>query len=122
MTGKHVRTTESLGSVRGRVERLPQPNTPTFSIYELVNDRAVSCSPHPDYAGVVREAWGRIADVTGTIPRDTETGRPLLIRRVTRGDAVEDEGEPDGHLSVRGAITITEPAEHALRRMRDAAG
>ena len=122
MTGKHVRTTESLGSVRGRVERLPQRNIPTFSIYELVNDRAVSCYPHPDYSAVVREAWGQIADVTGTITRDAATGRPLSIRRVRRVDVVEDEGEPDGHLSVRGAITITEPAEHALRRMRDAAG
>lgn len=111
-------TTKSLGSVRGRVEMLSQRNTLRFSIYELVNDRAVSCFPHPDYKDVMREAWGRIADVTGTITRDVATGRPLSIRRVTRVDVVE-EGEPDGYLRARGAIKATEPAERAVRRMRD---
>lgn len=114
--------TKSLGSVRGRVEMISQRNALRFSTYELVNDRAVSCYPHPDYADVMREAWGRIADVTGTITRDAATGRPVSIRRVTRVDVVEDEGEPDGYLRARGAITTAEPAEQALRRMRDAAG
>ena len=119
---RQLQTTKSLGSVRGRVEMISQRNALRFSIYELVNDRAVSCYPHPDYADVMREAWGRIADVTGTITRDAATGRPVSIRRVTRVDVVEDEGEPDGYLRARGAIETTEPAEQALRRMRDAAG
>ena len=112
-------TTKSLGSVRGRVEMLSQRTTLKFSIYELVNDRSVSCFPHPDYKDVMREAWGRIADVTGTITRDVATGRPVSIRRVTRVDVV-DEGDPDGYLRARGALKATEPAERAVRRMRDA--
>lgn len=119
---RQLQTTTSLGSVRGRVEMISQRNTLRFSIYELVNDRAVTCYPHPDYADVMREAWGRIADVTGTITRDAATGMPVSIRRVTRVDVVEDEGEPDGYLRARGAIKTAEPAEQALRRMRDAAG
>ena len=114
-----LQTTKSLGSVRGRVEMLSQRNTLRFSIYELVNDRSVSCFPHPDYKDVMREAWGRIADVTGTITRDLATGRPVSIRRVTRVDVV-DEGDPDGYLRARGALKATEPAERAVRRMRDA--
>ncbi len=112
-------TTKSLGSVRGRVEMLSQRDTLRFSIYELVNDRSVSCFPHPDDKDVMREAWGRIADVTGTITRDVATGRPLSIRRVTRVDVV-DEGEPDSYRRARGALRATEPAERAVRRMRDA--
>ena len=116
---RQLQTTKSLGSVRGRVEMISQRNTLRFSIYELLNDRAVSCYPHPDYADVMREAWGRIADVTGTITRDAATGRPVSIRRVTRVDVVEDEGEPDGYLRARGAIKTAEPAEQAFRALAD---
>lgn len=112
-------TTKSLGAVRGRVETLSQRNTLRFSIYELVNDRAVSCYPHPDYKDVMREAWGHVADVTGTITRDAATGRPLSIRGVTHVDVV-DGGDPDGYLRARGALRTVEPAERAVRRLRDA--
>lgn len=112
-------TTKSLGAVRGRVEMLSQRNTLRFSMYELVSDRSVSCYPHPDYRDVMREAWGHVADVTGTVTRDAATGRPLSIRRVTRVDVV-DEGAPDGYLRARGALRSAEPAERAVRRMRDA--
>ena len=112
-------TTKSLGAVRGRVEMLSQRNTLRFSIYELVSDRVVSCYPHPDYKDVMREAWGHVADVTGTITRDAATGRPLSIRRVTQVDVV-DEGTPDGYLRARGMLRSTEPAERAVRRLRDA--
>ena len=105
-------TTKSLGAVRGRVEMVSQRTTLRFSIYELVYDKVVTCFPHPDHKDVMREAWGRVADVTGTITRDVATGRPISIRQVTRVDVV-DEGEPDGYLKARGALKAVEPAEHA---------
>ena len=116
---KQPQTTKSLGTVRGRMETLSQRNALRFSIYELVNDKAVSCYPHPDYKDVMRNAWGHIADVTGTITRDVVTGRPLWIRRVTRVEVIE-EGEPDGYRRARGALRTSQPAEQAVRRMRDA--
>ena len=113
-----VQTTKSLGAVRGRVEMLSQRNALRFSIYDLVNDRAVSCYPHPDHKDIMREAWGLIADVSGTVTRDAKSGRPLAIRRVTRVNLV-DEGDPDGYLRARGALRTTEPAEQVVRRLRD---
>ncbi|MCY3924686.1 MAG: hypothetical protein OXG52_04125 [bacterium] len=114
-----MQTTKSLGAVRGRVEMLSQRKTLRFSIYELVYDKVVTCYPHPDHKDVMREAWGRVADVTGTITRDVATGRPISIRQVTRVDVV-DEGEPDGYLRARGALRTVEPAERVVRRIRDA--
>ena len=113
-----VLTTKSLGAVRGRVETISQRNTLRFSIYDLVNDRAVSCHPHPEHKDIMREAWGLIADVSGTVTRDAKSGRPLTIRRVTRVDLV-DEGDPDGYLRARGALRTSEPAERIVRRLRD---
>jgi hypothetical protein len=115
---QQTQTTKSLGAVRGRVEMLSQRNALRFSIYDLVNDRAVSCYPHPDHKDVMREAWGLIADVSGTVTRDVKSGRPLTIRRVTRVEVVA-EGDPDGYLRARGALRTTEPAEQVVRRLRD---
>ncbi len=115
---QQVQTTKSLGVVRGRVEMLSQRNTLRFSIYDLVNDRAVSCYPHPEHKDVMREAWGLVADVSGTVTRDIKSGRPLTIRGVTRVEVV-DEGDPDGYLKARGALRTTEPAEQVVRRLRD---
>lgn len=116
---RQLQTTKSLGAVRGRVEMLSQRKTLRFSIYELVYDKVVTCFPHPDHKDVMREAWGRVADVTGTITRDVATGKPISIRQVTRVDVV-DEGEPDGYLKARGALKTVEPAERVVRRIRDA--
>ena len=68
----------------------------------------------------MRDVRGRIADVTGTITRQASTGQPISIRDITQVDAI-DEGDPIGYLQARGAFHIGEPAEHAVRRIRDAA-
>ncbi len=67
----------------------------------------------------MRDAWGHIADVTGVITRDADTGRPLALRRVTSVDVV-DEGDTMGFLRARGAVGGIEPAEGVIRRIRDA--
>lgn len=110
--------TVSLGTVRGRVETLSHHGDLSFSLYELATDRAVTCHIDQSFKGKMRNVWGHIADVTGTISRDAYTGRPLLIRRVLSVDVIE-EGKPDDYLKARGAITLAEPAEIVIRRMRN---
>jgi len=110
--------TISLGTVRGRVETLTRRRGLSFSLYELATDRAVVCYIDKQLEDKVRSAWGHIADVTGTISRDAYTGRPLRIRRVLSVDVIE-EGKPDDYMRARGAITLTEPAEIVIRRMRN---
>jgi hypothetical protein len=113
-------TTKSLGTVRGRVETLSHRKVLRFSLYELAHDRPVSCYLEPDHETLMRDAWGRIADVTGRVSRDALTGRPISIRGVTNVDVVADEGDPAGFLRARGALRSTEQSEVVIRRLRDA--
>ena len=110
--------TKSLGTVRGRVETLSHRRGLRFTLFDLLTDRAVSCYLDDDHEDQMRGVWGRMADVTGTVTRDAETGR-LTIRQITSVDLVQ-EGTSDGFRRARGAITAHEPAEEANRRMRDA--
>lgn len=111
--------TKSLGTVRGRVETLSHRKGFRFTLYELASDRPVSCYLQADHEGLMRDAWGRIADVTGVVTRDADTGRPLAVRRVTSVDVV-NAGETTGFLDGRGVVGGTEPAEYVIRRIRDA--
>ena len=108
----------SLGTVRGRVETLSRRRGLTFRLYELTTDSAVVCYMDPDLEDTMRDVWGQIADVTGTVLRDARTDKPLWIRRVTSVDPV-DEGDPMGYLSARGAVQISDPSEVLVRRLRD---
>jgi hypothetical protein len=112
-------TTRSLGTVRGRIETLSHRKGFRFTLYELAGDRPVSCYLQADHEDVMRDAWGRIADVTGIVTRDADNGRPLAVRRVTSIDVV-NEGETMGFLRARGAVGGSEPAEAVIRRIRDA--
>lgn len=109
----------SLGTVRGRVETLSHRGELRFTLFELATDRAVSCYLPDDHEDLMRDAWGHVADVTGTVTRDATTGRPRSIRRVTAVDVIR-EGDPADYLRARGAVRGTEPAEAVIRRIRDA--
>lgn len=117
--GEGTQATKSLGTVRGRVETLSHRKGFRFTLYELASDRPVSCYLQQDHEDLMRDAWGHIADVTGLVTRDAESGRPLAIRRVTSVDVVMD-GDAMGFLRARGAVGGSEPAEAVIRRIRDA--
>lgn len=108
----------SLGTVRGRVETLSHLRGLHFSLYDLLDDAAVTCYPTSDMEAALRDAQGCLADVTGTVRRDPATGRPLSIRDITSVDPV-GEGSKTGYRSARGVLKTREPAEVLVRRMRD---
>lgn len=120
-SGRNIdsQSTTSLATVRGRVETLSHRTGLRFSLYELASDKSVSCYLDEGLEGTMRDAWGYIADVTGTVKRDALTGRPLSIRKVERVEVV-NEGDSNGYRSARGAIRLAEASEVAVRRMRDA--
>ena len=110
---------ESLGTVRGRVEMRPARQEPQFTLCELVDGTAVMCYPTSDTEAALRDARGRIADVTGTVKRDPATDQPRSIRDITSVHLVE-EGTRTAYLAARGVLRTREPAEVLVRRMRDA--
>ena len=109
----------SLGTIRGRVEMLSHRRRLHFSLYDLVNDSAVACFPAEDMEPRMRDVWGHLADVTGTVRRDPATDRPRSIRDVTSVELVDESLGPD-YRSARGVLQTREPAEELIRRMRDA--
>ncbi len=116
---RDARTTSSLGTVRGRVETLSHRKGLRFFLYELATDKAVRCHPDSDLEDTMRDVWNSVAEVTGTVKRDAATGQPISIRDITVVSTIE-EGDPLGYLQARGALSIREPAEKAVRRIRDA--
>lgn len=109
----------SLGTIRGRVEMLSHRRRLHFSLYDLVNDSAVACFPAEDMEPTMRDVWGHLADVTGTVRRDPATDRPHSIRNVTSVEIV-DESPGTSYRSALGVLQTREPAEELVRRMRDA--
>lgn len=111
--------TKALGTVRGRVETLSHRRGLTFTVYALVDDRAVRCHLQAGDEQLMRDAWGRIADVSGLVTFDGVSGRPRNVRQVTSIEIVED-GDPMGFLDAQGVVGGSEPAEQSIRRIRDA--
>jgi hypothetical protein len=75
----------SFGSVHGRVQALSSHGSPRFTLYDISDDKSVSCY-FPERADSEREMlgfWGTIVEVEGLIRRDPETDQPLTIRDIT---------------------------------------
>jgi hypothetical protein len=111
----------ALGAVVGRVDTLSRRDGLRFTLYDALNDKAVSCYLKPGFEEIMRNVWGRLATVTGVVRRDAVTGRPLSIRQVT-----EVRPLPEGSLgdwrAARGARPGTpgRSPEAAIRAVRDA--
>jgi hypothetical protein len=118
-SGDRLATTKSIATVRGRVETLSHRGGLRFTLYALAGDRPVSCYLRQDDEERMRDAWGRVADVTGIVTRDATSGRAIAIRQVTNVQVV-NEGDPLGFLAARGVAPGGEPAEKVIRRIRDA--
>ena len=62
------------GAMRGRVQSLSNRGGLRFTLYDLVDDKAISCHLPQGYEGTMRDAWGKTAVVEGRIHRDPEHG------------------------------------------------
>jgi hypothetical protein len=118
----------SYGAVEGRVQTLTSRNSLKFTLYDAVHDRAVSCSLQDGRQDVMRDAWDRRAIVEGWVSRDSETGRPVTIRRIRQvtlnrrrraGDG--DQGSPR-HRSCRTRRSVGSRGDRATARCLSHAG
>lgn len=108
------------GSLHGRIQTLTSRGGLRFTLYDLLYDKAVSCYLKEDYEEIMRNAWGKLALVTGWISRDPVSGRPLSIRQV---DSVDIQAEEfNDYREARAAsppLSKLSP-EDAIRKLRDA--
>lgn len=112
-----------LGTIRGRVQTLQQRKGLRFVLYDLVHDKAVTCYLSEAQEGLMRNAWGRLVEVSGTITRDLVSDRPRAVRRVTDVRVLADDGDAFDFRRARGAIRPvpdSPPSEVLIRRVRDA--
>ncbi len=110
------------GSVEGRIETLTSRRRLSFTLYDSLRDRAISCHLRPDQVELVRDAWSRRAIVKGWIRRDPTSGRPVQINPV-RSIELLPEVERGSYRRAR-AVGQPEPGdpspEALIRRLRDA--
>lgn len=112
----------SYGAVEGRVQTLTNRGSLRFTLYDLLNDRAVSCYLKEGYEDMMRDAWGRLVMVEGIISRDTFKGTPQTVRQVTRVEPIVEAG-PESYRQARGIVPVGPNSlmpEDAIRRLRDA--
>lgn len=112
---------KSFGAVTGRVQTLSNRGGPRFTLFDLLNDRAVSCYVEPGHDELMRGIWGKIATVQGWVTRDAHTGRPFSVRRIS-ALATRTEVEPGSYRRAAGAVPVgleAISAEAAVRRLRD---
>ncbi len=113
--------TVDLGAVEGRIQTLSNRRSLHFTLYDTLNDRAVSCYLKPGDESMIQKFWGSRAVVEGAVRRDA-SGRPVTIRDITDVILLPERG-PDEWLSARGALADVwdgVPAEVTIRKIRDA--
>ncbi len=115
-------TSISIGAITGRIQTLSNRGAPRFNLYDTIHDKAVACYLAQGQEELMREAWGRRARVSGTITRETNTGRPIAIRQILRVETLQ-EATPGSYKRARGAIPWKpgdKRAEEVIRELRDA--
>ncbi len=113
------------GAVQGRIQTLSSRGSLRFTLYDILNDRPVSCYLAKDIEDPeekMRDVWAKLALVEGLVRRDPGTNRVLTVREVRN---IEVLPEPDlwGYQAARGIAPPVKSAitpENASRRLRDA--
>jgi len=113
---------KSYGAVRGRIQTMSNRGGLRFTLYDIIDDHAISCYLAPGSEELMRNAWGKLADVEGFVSRHPETARPTTVRKV-KTVRIIPEVEPDSWRQAIGAspnfLGETKP-EDIIRKGRDA--
>jgi hypothetical protein len=112
----------AFGAVQGRVQTLTSRGGLRFTLYDILDDKAVSCYLVEGGEEIMRDAWGKLATVEGWVTRDPLTGRPLTVRQVAKVVVVYAES-PGRWREAKAAVPWSpgDPLpEQVIRRLRDA--
>ena len=125
--GNGVQTTKttpsvSIGAVKGRVQTLSNRGGLRFNLYDTIHDKAVACYLSSGQESLMREAWGKLATVSGKVSRDASTGRPIAIRQIMDVEILDDV-LPGAYRRARGVVPWHpgyKKPEEIIRELRDA--
>ncbi len=121
-TPQHRTISTSIGAISGRVQTLSNRGSLRFNLYDTIHDKAVACYLQPGQEELMREVWGRLARVSGTVSRETNSGQPVTIRQILNIEIIEDAA-PGSYRLARGAVPWQQGdkmPEDIIRQLRDA--
>lgn len=110
-----------LGTVKGTIQTLTMRRKLSFTLWDALFDKPVNCYLKEGEEERMRNAWGKRAVVSGRIGRQSESGRPIVIREVKAIQIVKDT-EPGSYRRARGVLPWSpgdEKPEDTLRRLRN---
>lgn len=114
---------ESYGVITGRLQALSSRGSLRFTLYDLLNDRAIRCALSDQQRDQARELWDQVVEVEGIIRRDQASGVPLSIRQVQSIRPVKRTHSKERWMNARGVlrrIAPDVPSEVLIRQLRDA--
>lgn len=112
----------SVGTIGGRVQTLTNRSGLKFNLYDALFDKAVACYLRQGQEELMREVWDRRVEVSGSISRQTRTGRPVSVRNILRVIPIQ-EAETGYYYNARGAVPWhpgQKLPEEVVRELRDA--
>jgi hypothetical protein len=112
----------AFGAIEGRIETLTHRSWLGFTLYDILNDRAIRCHLDPEQIDAVRAAWGHRAVVRGWVRRDPLSGRAVAINPVHSIEIVPEVARGSYHRAraIAPAGSNEPSPEVAIRRLRDA--
>lgn len=111
---------ESIGAIQGRVQSLSNRGGLRFTLYDAVDDHAISCYLRDGMEAKMRAAWGKLCLVYGTVRRSSN-GRVTTLRDCARIEFLEDGSRTDWRKAIgcAPAISGSISIEEAIRKGRD---
>jgi hypothetical protein len=116
-----VGITKAYSAIEGRVQTLTNRKGLRFTLFDVLHDRAVSSYLEEGQEETMREAWGKRVIIEGEVTRDTLSGRPIAMRRIT-SVKILPEVKRGSYLSARGIAPMKDGAllpETVIRQLRD---
>jgi len=112
----------AFGGIKGRIQTLSSRGGLRFTLYDIHQDKAVSCYFEEGKQETLRDLWGHMAIVEGLVFRDPVNGRPLAIREVRVITPLPEPAGRRDYEQARGAAPSLSgvTAEEAIRKIRDA--
>jgi len=113
----------AFGSVRGRVQAMNSHGSLRFTLYDVNEDKAVSCYlvEGADSEQMMLGLWGKLVEVEGLITRDGASGKPHSVREIEGVTAIETtRGGWRGSIGAAPGFLGDERSEDIIRRARDA--
>lgn len=115
---REIETFVSFGAVEGRVQTLTNRAGVKFTLFDTIHDKPVQCHLEPERQDELRNIWGQRVIVEGMVSRNARTGHPLNIRQISTIEILPVI-EPGAFREARGVLRYEEPADIAIRRLRD---